>query len=664
MNIVLKLDPYPYPAFLIASKIYKKTSKKLKIIIYSSQNKENLMDPAPMPPIRQFLPNPETPWLVSPQLFQKIQATGITDGYKKCSITSNDPEWGFILRYFEWKKPANRCIKAVHCIHSPSASQAFQATISTIDQQAKSPAFSPKWQQEEDAELRQKVNQRWKAMTDPYSPITVPGANSRIDSYAHTKVLPLWHGTKAAICHSICQTGFTFFGKHQLLQEGKKDENNTDTGYFGAGIYFTNSARYAAEVYSDGNLLLAWVSMREPYPVVANAPNLYPDKPKDMRKLEGLGAYQNYNAHHIPIVSVEPDHPNCAIYYPCSQTEQPQCDEIVVFQPSQTLARFWIEVEIELPKSPEVQLTIGAFLQKVLGLLEAQAIQQDIGLTKALEDKAKLLIVLDPNKTIPDQDAEFCCWAMQLLDSAGKVRTFVSKKLLIPQIPLSPTTLQVIPTPIIQPILPKVSQVPAIAFGKAKWAQYFGDIGEEPPLPANIHQILLGPCPFWSGKKVQDTHLLVLIPKTVNGQLLTLANLAQWIQKPKQGNFTKFATWYPGSNENLSVASSYWALMTKDVLEGTLKKSYSDQTKIVSQFAQKAAVPYQPPKLLEAAVCILTEHVSRGARLYSGVYTKCEEKCKNTHWQMVVGSFGARGLVVFDGSVGYDGYGLSCLRRF
>jgi len=623
------------------------------------------MEPEPMPHIRQFLPNPETPWLVSPQLFQRIQATKEHNGYKKCPITSNDLEWGFILRYFEWKKPTNRCIKAVHCIHSPSASQAFQAIIPTMDQQAKSLAFSPKWQQEEDAQLRQKVNQRWKAMTDPYSPVTIPGANSRKDSYAHTKILPLWHGTKAAICHSICQTGFTFFGKHQLLQEGKKDENNTDTGYFGAGIYFTNSARYAAEVYSDGNLLLAWVSMREPYPVVANAPGLYPDKPKDMRKLEGLGAYQNYNAHHIPIVSVKPDNPSCAIYYPCSQTEQPTCDEIVVFQPSQTLARFWIEVEIELAKSPEVQLTIGVFLQKVLDLLEAQAIQQDIGLAKALEDKANLLIILDPNKTIPDQDAEFCRWAMQLLDSAGKVRTFVSKKLLTPQIPHSSPTLQVIPTPIIQPAVPKAPRVPSIAFGEAKWSTYFGDIGQEPPLPANIDQILLSRCPFWSGKKVQDTHLLVLIPKTVNGQLLTLANLKEWIQNPKQGNPTKFSDWRPGGNENLSVASSYWVLMTKDVLEGTRNKSYTDQTKIVSQFAQNAGIPYQPPKLLEAAVCILTEHVSSGVRLYSDspwTYTRCEEKYENKPWQMLVGVFGAGGLVVSYSSV-CDSCGLSCLRR-
>ena len=126
----------------------------------------------------------------------------------------------------------------------------------------------------------------------------------------------MWHGTKKEICHSICQSGFTFFGKHDILQ-GKKDQN-TDAGYFGSGIYFTNSARYAAEIYSDGNLLFAWVCMREPYPVVANAPNLYPDKPKDMEKLEGFGAYQNYNAHHIPIISVRPSNPNCAIYYPCS----------------------------------------------------------------------------------------------------------------------------------------------------------------------------------------------------------------------------------------------------------------------------------------------------------------------------------------------------------
>ena len=41
------------------------------------------------------------------------------------------------------------------------------------------------------------------------------------------------------------------------------------------------------------------------------------------------------------------------------------------------------------------------------------------------------------------------------------------------------------------------------AFGKAEWKKYFGDVGKEPPLPANINQILNSPCPIWPEKKSQ-----------------------------------------------------------------------------------------------------------------------------------------------------------------
>ena len=36
------------------------------------------------------------------------------------------------------------------------------------------------------------------------------------------------------------------------------------------------------------------------------------------------------------------------------------------------------------------------------------------------------------------------------------------------------------------------------AFGKAKWEMYFGDVGEEPPLPPNIHEILAESLPVRS----------------------------------------------------------------------------------------------------------------------------------------------------------------------
>ena len=43
-------------------------------------------------------------------------------------------------------------------------------------------------------------------------------------------------------------------------------------------------------------------------------------------------------------------------------------------------------------------------------------------------------------------------------------------------------------------------------FGKKQWESFFGDIGEEPPLPSNIKQQLLQSCPFLGHKEsVADT---------------------------------------------------------------------------------------------------------------------------------------------------------------
>ncbi len=377
-----------------------------------------------LPQLHNLLPNQQTPWQVSTNTFQKVQSAGFQDGYKKCEITSSDPEWAFILRYFEWQKPSNRCIKRVYCIHSREMTEQFQSTLPIMEKEAANPAFAPKWQQQESRALRENVHRRWKKMTDPYA-FTLEG-NGRKEFFNHIKILPLWHGTKKEICQSICQSGFTFFGKQDLLQ-GKNDQN-TDLGYFGSGIYFTNSARYAAEIYSDGNLLLAWVSMREPYPVVSHAPNLFPDKPKDMVRLEGHGAYQNYNAHHIPVIPVDPS--NSVICYPCSDGETPLCDEIVVFQKSQTLTRFWIEIDVEIVKSPEEKLTVNTILQKVLNLLENSLISNNPPLAQALEEKAGSLIALDPDQAISKSDMEFYRWTLQLFDEKGQVRSFVSRKLL------------------------------------------------------------------------------------------------------------------------------------------------------------------------------------------------------------------------------------------
>ena len=67
------------------------------------------------------------------------------------------------------------------------------------------------------------------------------------------------------------------------------------------------------------------------------------------------------------------------------------------------------------------------------------------------------------------------------------------------------------------------------------WERYYGAVGSVPSPPSGIDQILNSPCPFWSGKRVKDTHLLALIPSRVGGKPLTLDYLGELIQVSQGG---------------------------------------------------------------------------------------------------------------------------------
>lgn len=276
--------------------------------------------------------NPSTPWHFSGSVFQRFSQQPAEGSFKKVEIKTSDPEFAFVQRYFQHNQPSNRAIAKVYGVHNWAQTNAFEGSISSMEQEAANPVFAPKWESKSDPlkPLRQKAHQRWTETVSLFSPFTVSQQTGRQRSYKHAKVLPMWHGSSAIKCKSICESGFTFFGKHV-----GGSVQSTDEGFFGSGIYFTNSARYATDIYSDGqHLLLAWVSMRSPYPVVSDKKG---STCTDMITLQGQGAYENYNAHYIPVVSLNPNDAGCAIYYPCADGETPSCDELVVFQKSQTL---------------------------------------------------------------------------------------------------------------------------------------------------------------------------------------------------------------------------------------------------------------------------------------------------------------------------------------
>ena len=314
--------------------------------------------------LRSYLPESETPWHFNSNLFAKISQqpwVTSTEGkplYKKCELVLEDPEWRFLLQYFNHQKPTGLSISRIYCIHTPSLTDAFEAQIDVIDKEAD--VFKPEWNKENDRALREIVIDRWKSQVNEFYPISIQ-QSARKNSYFNVRVAPFWHGTSPAVCHSIASTGFTYFGKHHFFSPDAKSGSfkNTDPGYFGSGIYFTNSAKYAT-MYSGKALLLAWVAMREPFPVINDVP--HPKKGKDMMMLEGKPAYQTYTAHYIPVAPIGKSL-DCVDYYPCYQTQPPDCDELVIFQKAHALPRFWIELAVDFPKTLSVYPQIpGSFV--------------------------------------------------------------------------------------------------------------------------------------------------------------------------------------------------------------------------------------------------------------------------------------------------------------
>jgi hypothetical protein len=222
---------------------------------------------------------------------------------------------------------------------------------------------------------------------------------------------------------------------------------------------------------------------------------------------------------------------------------------------------------------------------------------------------------------------------------------------------------------------------PAPVFGAREWARYFGEVGEEPCLPSNVDEILESPCPFWPEQAVKDTHLLVLIPSTVSGKAFTLDLLGELIQSPRRGSQRTRYFLYDDEVQRLSgdvySSSSYWILLTRDVLPGSRSRPYTAQQALVTaQTSHIDNAPYEIPHVLEVATAVLSYYVRSGHRLYEGVEignglpstsTRCAELLADSagHPSLVtVGRFCSRGLVFLSGFDDDVEFGVSCLRRF
>lgn len=85
--------------------------------------------------------------------------------------------------------------------------------------------------------------------------------------------------------------------------------------------------------------------------------------------------------------------------------------------------------------------------------------------------------------------------------------------------------------------------------GSEAWKAQGDDVGTPPPIPASITEALLeSPCPLHPGEKIKDTHILVLIPKTVNGEAYTALKLDELCASRKGSGDKLIASELPWAN--------------------------------------------------------------------------------------------------------------------
>lgn len=222
-----------------------------------------------------------------------------------------------------------------------------------------------------------------------------------------------------------------------------------------------------------------------------------------------------------------------------------------------------------------------------------------------------------------------------------------------------------------------INPKPYIAFGKEKWEKYLGNVGPIPHLPSQIHKILNSPCPFWREKKVEQTHLLVLLPETLNGIRLSLDRLGEIMRNSKRNPTGFYYTWFGPEQykyKDSGTHSSRWVLMTHDVLPQSRNKTYEEQLKLLGNFHK-----YSPPKLFEAAIVIFTNYIDMGMTRFRRVgenrtYTRCQESVfaqegreKPYHYRMVLGGMQPVGLLINEPltacAAGVAAIGLAAVRK-
>jgi hypothetical protein len=192
--------------------------------------------------------------------------------------------------------------------------------------------------------------------------------------------------------------------------------------------------------------------------------------------------------------------------------------------------------------------------------------------------------------------------------------------------------------------------------GVEAWTSQGIDVGQAPPIPSSItRELLESECPLHPGEKIKDTHLLVLVPESVNGAPYTALELNE-LCAARKGSGDKligilFSSWESDPWASTPQSRSEWLLIPKsdpDPQKVSKEKHFRRKNIAAQQTVHGTHYPdYREVKAVELMTAVLLYDLVNGERLLDGYSLRCQEK-NASGGRVCVGYFVADGLQIFD----------------
>lgn len=167
-------------------------------------------------------------------------------------------------------------------------------------------------------------------------------------------------------------------------------------------------------------------------------------------------------------------------------------------------------------------------------------------------------------------------------------------------------------------------------------------------LPDKIMKILVSRCPAFPKKRILESHLLIWIPKTIGGKILTIDSFGDLLKQKKE--FSENSRGYRViwhsifMQEDCKQIKSGWVLMTSDIIPFSQEKNFEEQEIMVKNLHKTS---YDIPKAGEMIVCMTAIYLRSKTRLFSDqpfIYSRCKEYIK--HAYVGVGDFQQSGFAI------------------